>query len=172
MGTTLTALWVQGNRGAMIHIGDTRLYRLRRDNLRQLSEDHTVAAELARIGQLAPEAVSGHRMANVLTRCIRGEAPDEFTVLELDVQPGDRFLLSTDGFHHYLRDDRELIALIANGAPDAIPQCLVRFANRRGGADNITALLVDVDHDVDTLPRAASAAWHEAVELQLATALC
>ena len=65
-----------GDQVLVAHVGDTRLYRLRRDDLRQLSEDHTVAAELARIGQLAPEAVRSHRMANVLTRCVRGEAPD------------------------------------------------------------------------------------------------
>jgi serine/threonine protein phosphatase PrpC len=101
MGCTLTMLLVAGRRAVMGHVGDTRLYLLREGKLHQLSHDHTMAADLARMGDIPKDEIKTHRLAHVLTRCIGGHTAVPVDTLSVDLLPGDRFILCSDGLSDY-----------------------------------------------------------------------
>jgi protein phosphatase len=142
MGTTLVALLAEGDRVALAHVGDSRAYRIRGGRIERLTDDHTLVGELVRRGELPPSAAGFHPHRHVLTRALgvrRTVAPD---LLELAPQPGDVFLLCSDGLTGHV-DDAE-IAQLVGAAPDLDTACqrLVDLANLRGGEDNITVILL------------------------------
>jgi serine/threonine protein phosphatase PrpC/DNA-binding transcriptional MerR regulator len=148
IGTTLTALAITDDDGAVVlHVGDSRLYRLRHGRLEQLTEDHTVTADLVRTGALDERDAGSHPHRHVLTRAL-GVAP----VTELDeapvaVEAGDRLLLCTDGLYQAFEgsDPGALQdALAAGDEPQACAEELVSSAVRRGATDNATALVIVV----------------------------
>ena len=144
MGCTLTMLVLAGHRAVMGHVGDTRLYLIRDGNIEQLSTDHTLAAELVRIGYLAPEDAKDHRGAHTLTRAVGTQPSVDVETLVFDVRAGDVFLLCSDGLSGYLNSPGELLPLMRDDF-EAIPDDLVAFARRAGGEDNISAVAVRVD---------------------------
>src|SRR5205823_13230317 len=97
MGCTLTLLLVLGNKAAMAHVGDSRLYLLRSGKLSQLTTDHTMANELCLAGLITAAEVRDHQYAHVLTRAIGTQPSVVPDLLMMDVAPGDRFLLCSDG---------------------------------------------------------------------------
>ena len=143
MGATVVACLRVGTALAVAHLGDSRLYLWRRGWLERLTRDHTLAELLLDSGHISPHQYRQHPGRNTLTRHIGKEdcaAPD--TAL-LDLRPGDRLLLCTDGLTNMLTD-RE-IAAILHQAEDQETTCLrlLERANEAGGRDNITAVLVD-----------------------------
>ncbi|MAD34739.1 MAG: hypothetical protein CMJ88_13425 [Planctomycetes bacterium] len=127
MGTTLTALWFREGHAVVGHIGDTRLYRRRRDRLEVMTKDHSLEE-----GQ------------NLLTRCIgAGQSDCDPDCATLDLASGDRFLLCSDGVWNVV-EERALEALAALRDPQRAADRLVRAAVNRGGPDNATALVIDV----------------------------
>jgi PPM family protein phosphatase len=151
MGCTLTLLLVAGDRAAMAHVGDTRLYLHRSGQTYQMTTDHTFTAELVRSGYLKQNDVKGHMYSNVLTRCIGSQPAVQVDTLNFEIIPGDRFLLCSDGLSEYIPNTRWLADCLSVNSPQEIPRNLIDFANRSGGHDNITAVLVDVEdtHAVD-----------------------
>lgn len=149
MGTTLTAMLLLGRRGFIAHVGDSRLYLVRNGEARQLTEDHSVLNELRRRGRLRPEVVAKVKHRNAVTRAV-----GVFETVEVDsgqflAAPGDLFVLCSDGLHRYFHADADLAPLVEGVTEDAITQRLVDFANERGGADNVTAVVVSLpDEDV------------------------
>ncbi len=143
MGCTLTVLLCCGDKAAMAHVGDSRLYLLRGGAARQLSTDHTLAAELVRAGVVEPERAKSHPGAHVLSRVVGHTETVKVETTTFAVQPGDRFLLCSDGLSNYLETDAELAAL-ADLEDDALPKALVGFANERGGDDNVTVVYARV----------------------------
>lgn len=146
MGTTLSLIVVVGGKGFMAHVGDSRLYLLRSGRLHQLSEDHSFLWEQMKKGVLTPKQAARSRYKNVITRAVGITESVQVDTLVLDVLPGDRFLLCSDGLHGYLRSNDELAAILEDGGQSATEQ-LVRLANERGGKDNITCLLLEVPGD-------------------------
>ncbi|HLK46229.1 MAG TPA: PP2C family serine/threonine-protein phosphatase [Acidimicrobiales bacterium] len=150
MGTTLVAAAVVGgahDKVLVANVGDSRGYLLRAGTLRQLTEDHSVAAELVRLGRLEEDEGHEHPGRHVLTRALgvdRDVAPD---LIELSPLPGDRLLLCSDGLSNEL-DDHEILSLLMVGEPSDAARALVAAANAHGGLDNITAVVADVV-DVD-----------------------
>lgn len=147
MGTTLVAAAVVAGAGTerllVANVGDSRGYLLRDGSLRQLTEDHSVAAELVRMGRIEEEEGVEHPGRHVLTRALGVEqevAPD---VVELEPQRGDRLLLCSDGLSNEL-DQGELLSLLSVGEPSDAARALVAAANAHGGLDNITAVVADV----------------------------
>jgi protein phosphatase len=144
MGTTLTALAFpqQQSACAIAHVGDSRAYLWRAGRLAQLTHDHTWVQSQVDAGRLAPEQARGHPYASVLSRVLG--MPDEFETdrLIIDVQPGDVFLLCSDGLTGMLSNDEIAAVLERNPAVDGMAGDLIDEANQRGGLDNITALLV------------------------------
>lgn len=147
MGTTLTALHLdpETGRGELVHIGDSRAYRLRDGSLTRLSQDHTWVQEQVEAGVLDASVARVHPMSHVLTRVLGGArvmpAPQLRTVT---AQPGDLYLLCTDGLTGHLSDDDLHDIVSGSGEPEAIAAALVEAANERGGSDNITVALVRI----------------------------
>lgn len=148
MGTTLSMLLVAGTKGFMAHVGDSRVYLLRSGRLHQLSEDHSYLWEQIKKGALTVEQASRSRYKNVITRAVGITETVQVDTLVLDVLPGDRFLICSDGLHGYVENDRELAEVLEEGG-DAATHDLVALANGRGGKDNITCLLVEAPGDAD-----------------------
>ncbi len=144
MGCTLTLLLVAGDRAAMAHVGDTRLYLHRSGQTYQMTMDHTFTAELVRTGYLQQNDVKGHMYSNVLTRCIGSQPAVQVDTLNFEITPGDRFLLCSDGLTEYIPDNNWLADCLSVSPSDEIPRNLIDFANQSGGHDNITAVLVEV----------------------------
>ncbi len=149
MGTTMTALW-QTERSVLIaHVGDSRVYLLRKGNLRQVTDDHSVVAELLRCGLITPQEARRHPYRNVITRSL-GSAPTvEVDLLEREREPGDLWLLCTDGLSNMLTD-REMEALLGSLPPQKAADALMQKALDAGGTDNITFILAWDEGEVVT----------------------
>jgi protein phosphatase len=142
MGTTIVALLAEGDRVALAHVGDSRAYRVRGGAIRRLTDDHTLVGELVRRGEIGERAAAVHPQRHVLLRALgvrRNVDPD---LLELAPEPGDLFLLCSDGLTGHLEDAE--IAELVSGESDLDAACerLIDLANRRGGDDNITVVLL------------------------------
>jgi PPM family protein phosphatase len=154
MGTTVTAIALfkpdaKNPVVSIINVGDSRTYRMRAGELEQLTEDHSVVAELMRTGRLSPEEARGHRQRSVLTRAVGVEPTLDADTLEVLVNQGDRFLLCSDGLYSEVTDLRIAAVLRQLGDPHDASKELVRLALQNGGRDNITVLIIDVLDDRD-----------------------
>lgn len=141
MGTTMTLLSIEDGKATVGHVGDSRAYLLRGGELKQLTEDHTVAAELVAMGQLSPEAATSHPQRHMLTRTLGLTRFVNVDEIEMEILDGDRILLCSDGLTEMV-DDATIAATLAEGAPDEVVWELVELANRAGGVDNITVVVV------------------------------
>jgi protein phosphatase len=142
MGTTLTMAFTSGRRMFVIHAGDSRCYLMQAGELRQLTEDHTVAAELARQGTIRPEEVRRNKWRHVVTNVLGGAgAGVEVEVHRADVGPGDCVLVCTDGLTDMVDDGQIATVLAQEVEPEAACRRLVDLANAAGGRDNITAIV-------------------------------
>jgi protein phosphatase len=143
MGTTISAAYVFKNVLVTGQVGDSRIYRVRNNDVLQLTEDHTLVGWQIKQGLITEEEakISPHR--NVITRSVGGRDYVEVDTGVVEVRQGDRFLLCSDGLHGYL-DPEEIPDLIALGGKRAT-EAFIQLANERGGSDNITCVLVEVD---------------------------
>lgn len=162
MGTTVTALTLFGTRFLIGQVGDSRAYLLRDSRLSQLTKDHSYVQEQVDAGYLTPEQARTHPYSNVITRCVGANSDVMPDIYVGTVKASDVFLLASDGLTGML-EDYQLQELLS---PDRMPQeevdALIAEANRHGGLDNITAIIVRVDSvdaptpedDVKTQPNA------------------
>ncbi len=144
MGTTLTlGLFLPTGLLQIGHIGDSRMYLFRDNELRQLTTDHTFVAELVAMGQITVEQAETHPRRHLVTRVIGTETVDvdEF---DLDLEPGDRIVMCSDGLNSMLRDTEIARILRKSDAPSDAAWSLVEAANAAGGNDNTTVAVVDV----------------------------
>jgi PPM family protein phosphatase len=142
MGTTMTLLQIEEGVAQFAHVGDSRAYLLRDGDLRQVTDDHTVAAEYVAKGQLSPEEAASHPQRHMLVRTLgltRFVNIDEVT---FDLKTGDRLLLCSDGLTEMVKDDA-ISRTLAEGTPDEVVWKLVEMANNAGGVDNITVVVVE-----------------------------
>ena len=144
MGTTLTAAVLAGSTLHLAHVGDSRAYRLRTGELRQLTRDHSWVAEQAAAGLLTPEEARGHPRRSMLTRALGTEPTVELDEATIRVRGQDILLLCSDGLHS-LATDEEIARVLAEQEPQAACEALVKQANARGGDDNITAVVLRID---------------------------
>ncbi len=144
MGTTLVALLVRGPSAWIAHVGDSRCYLLRGGVLTRCTEDHSLVGEQVRLGVLRPEDAELSPLRNVITRAVGVGEGLRAEVRELAIEPGDTFLLCSDGLTRELREDS--IARLLGSAANLETAChaLVDGANANGGHDNITCVLVRV----------------------------
>jgi serine/threonine protein phosphatase PrpC len=144
MGTTCTLVLVDERKAHIAHVGDSRAYRLRKGQLEQLTEDHTLVARMVREGKIRPEEADRHPHGNIVTRALGVDSDVSVDVLSFEIEPGDRFLLCSDGLSSML--DHESIADVLTGEeqPQIAAELLVDLANEAGGEDNITVIIVDV----------------------------
>ncbi len=145
MGTTMTIALVDEDRVTIGHVGDSRAYRLRDSQLEQLTEDHSLVAELVRSGKLAPEEADSHPQRNVITRVLGSDPDVDVDVFTTEAEAGDVFLLCSDGLTTMVGEQRivEIFAAHA-GDLDSAARALVNDANRGGGEDNITVVCFEM----------------------------
>ena len=161
MGTTLTLVMFVGSKGIMAHVGDSRLYLKRGENLFQLSNDHTLANEMHLQGLLSAKQARESKFQHVLTRSLGPHPAVEVETLLFDVLTDDVFLLCTDGLSNYLTDEQETVAMLSADEPRDAVRRLVGAAIERGGNDNVTAIVlhvqsggtIDCDESQDFLDR-------------------
>ena len=143
MGTTLSVLLIVDTEVIIGHVGDSRIYRQRGEQLKQLTLDNTFVQEMVTDGELKPEDASRHPLRNVLTRAVGTMEPlDEvFTSIE-DLVPGDFFLLCSDGLHDMISPDIILKTLHTLHDPVEAADRLVELALANGGNDNVTVIVI------------------------------
>lgn len=143
MGSTVAALYLHEDRGYVLWAGDSRIYRHRHGDFAQLTDDHSLVQELHRLGELTADEAENHPSSNVITRAI-GVADDiEVQVRQVDLEPGDRFLLCSDGLFKDVKS-AEVEANLALPSPRQALDELIKLALRRGGTDNVTGIVVQL----------------------------
>ncbi|WP_347092027.1 PP2C family protein-serine/threonine phosphatase [Sphingomonas parapaucimobilis] len=141
MGSTVVALLIRGDRFAALWVGDSRAYLLRDDMLVPLTRDHSQVQEMVDRGLIAPEDAAHHPRGHVLARAIGVGARIAVDVVADSVEPGDRFLLCSDGLSGPVADE-ELRRSLARHAPSAAVADLIAQALARGAPDNVTAIVI------------------------------
>lgn len=150
MGTTMTVALVEDGRVVFGHVGDSRAYLIRSGSIEQLTDDHSLVAELVRSGRLTPEEAEAHPQRSVITRAVGTEPDVDVDTFTIDPEDGDLFLICSDGLTDMV-DDGTIIEAIERHRDDLdeAAKALVGAANRVGGEDNITVLLVEVGEEAE-----------------------
>ena len=170
--TTATIAVLDGYGVYVVHVGDSRLYLSHERELRQLTNDHTLVADLVRIGQLKPEAAASHRLRGVVSRSIGQASTCRADLVYVEVAPGDRLLLCTDGISDYV-DDAALLQALRNGGT---AHGIVQTALQLGTADNATAIVVNLPEPgvptTSIMPVAAAFDHTERLDLLAGLSFC
>jgi len=143
MGTTISAMLIRGGYAVTGQVGDSRIYRVVGDTVEQLTEDHTLIAWQLKQGLITPAEAKTSPHRNVITRAVGNREYVEVDTRLIALEKGDRFLLCSDGLHGYLREG-DVAPIVKLGGAAACKK-FIDLANERGGKDNITAVLVEVD---------------------------
>lgn len=147
MGSTVVALWINCGRAHYCHLGDSRLYLLRGNRLQQLTEDHSLVQQQLALGLISKSEARTHAYRNVVTRAVGVPDNSPIPVGEAALEEGDRLMLACDGLTDPLDDDTLQAMLLDEPDPHRAGHALVDAANRAGGPDNITVVLVDYRED-------------------------
>ncbi|MCM1981473.1 Stp1/IreP family PP2C-type Ser/Thr phosphatase [Lyngbya confervoides] len=148
MGTTVVVVIFPENESPWCaHVGDSRLYRYRNEELVQLTEDHTWIAQAISAGMLDADQAREHPWRHVLAQCLGREDLSRIDIQPIDLQAGDRLLLCSDGLTEELSDDLILKYLNATVPLEEASETLVEAAKEEGGQDNITVILVESQHN-------------------------
>ncbi len=145
MGTTAVVVMFRDDQHWLAHVGDSRLYRVRNSSLEQITEDHTWVARAMKAGDITPEQARMHPWRHVLSQCLGRKDLQSVDVQPLDIQPGDRLLLCSDGLTEELSDDLISSYLQPSLSNDEAALKLVEAAKEKGGRDNITVVIVEID---------------------------
>ena len=159
MGTTLTALLIRDKYISLLHVGDSRCYRLRGNSLEQLSNDHTIIQELLDQGAISPAEALEHPQRSMLTQALRGDG-DVTPVLQMyEIKKGDRYLLCSDGLSGVLTEKELKVGLKKSNKDDAI-KFLIDATYVNGAPDNVTVLIADISDEART-PTSLLGAAHD-----------
>jgi protein phosphatase len=146
MGTTVVLFMPVGDEAYVCHVGDSRLYLLRGEELFQVTEDHSLVNRLVRQGQITAAEALRHPHKNLITRCVGIQPEVEVDTLYLDLQAGDRFLLCSDGLSDMVSFE-ELRGLCQLYRGQELVRAAITAANDAGGGDNVTVLVLEVEDD-------------------------
>ncbi len=149
MGTTVTALQAAGDAGRIAHVGDSRAYLLRAGALQQLTQDHTLVQQMVDEGNLDADEAERHPARHIMTRALGVDEQVAVDQLSLDLHPGDRILLCSDGLTGMLSADDIHDLMERETDAQRTADALVQLAVERGGEDNVTVLVVDVESGDD-----------------------
>ncbi len=143
MGTTLTSLFLRDNSVALLHIGDSRAYRLRGNTFEQLSVDHTVIQELLNQGAISESDIATHPQRSVLTQVLMGEGSLELPLPVFEGKVKDRYLVCSDGLSSVL-SEKEIKSLIKGKGRDEAVNALIDATYINGAPDNVTVVIADI----------------------------
>ena len=147
MGTTLTAIALQDSTALLGHVGDSRAYLMRDGAVTQVTEDHSLVEQLVREGRLTPEEAQNHPQRAIITRALGVDPDVQVDTYRIDLKPGDRLMICSDGLTNMLSDETIAQTLRRHADPQQAADTLVDMANQAGGDDNITVVLVDALSD-------------------------
>lgn len=147
MGTTIVVTFFMGGVCYIGHVGDSRVYRFRDGQLNQLTEDHSLLNDYIKMRQLTPEEIEAFPHKNVIVRALGMKDSVQVDIMHEGAQPGDVYLLCSDGLSGMISDEQMANILRAGGDLDAQCEALIDGANEAGGTDNITVILVRIDPD-------------------------
>jgi serine/threonine protein phosphatase PrpC/CRP-like cAMP-binding protein len=143
MGTTLSAVLVVEPHAFVAHVGDSRIYLVRNETVHQVTEDHTVANELLRLGMISRDQLDKVPRKNAITRAVGVYQHAEVDTLTLELLPNDQLVLSSDGLAGYLDEtNTDIRRFLAEPDGERSVKAMIDFANEQGGKDNVTVLLV------------------------------
>ena len=145
MGTTTTAGMVDDGVLYLVHVGDSRAYLVRAGRMTQITDDHSIVAEMVRRGALSPTDAEQHPARHVITRALGVDTEVQIDALRVDLEPGDVVLLCTDGLSGPVDDDVILQVLEGSRSLKDAASGLIAQANAAGGPDNVTVVLARVD---------------------------
>jgi protein phosphatase len=143
MGTTAVVLFIQDGKGFIAHVGDSRAYLVKNGEIRQLTADHSLVAEQLRAGFITEEELKHHKFKNIITRSVGFQNEVEIDLLIRDLEPGDRFLLCSDGLTN-LVEEPDLHKIVLKNQPKEACKKLIDLANKRGGDDNVTVVIANI----------------------------
>ncbi len=162
MGTTLTAASFADGTLRLAHVGDSRAYLLREGTIQVLTEDHTLVHRMVEKGEITEAEADVHPYRSVLTRAVGVDPAVHVDEATVEIVQGDRVLLCSDGLHGMITDDEIAGILAAESDPNRAAEDLIEAANRAGGVDNITVVVLDfVEGDEDPLAQATAAKARE-----------
>ncbi len=144
MSTTLSALLVRAGLAFAVHVGDSRVYRVRNSSVLQLTEDHTLINYKVKHGMMTKAEAEKAAGKNVITRAVGHKDYVQVDTADIDISTGDRFLLCSDGLHGYFNSDKEVDDLCGEGQLEECADACIALANQRGGKDNITSVVIEV----------------------------
>jgi serine/threonine protein phosphatase PrpC len=153
MGTTITLALVEDGTVTFGHVGDSRAYLIRDHGIEQLTDDHSLVAELVRSGKLSPEEAEIHPQRSVITRALGTDPDVDVDTFSVEPQAGDLFLICSDGLTSMIEDDviRDVVERKRDDL-DAAARELVEKANRSGGEDNITVVFFEIAEEGADVP--------------------
>ena len=154
LGTTITVALVENGQVRIGHVGDSRAYRLRDGRLEQLTDDHSLVAELVRSGKLSPEEAETHPQRSVITRALGTDPDVDVDRVNVTTRAGDLFLLCSDGLTSMV-DDERILEIVERNRDDLerAAKTLIKEANRAGGEDNITVIAFEIVEAPDETTR-------------------
>ncbi|MFP5297672.1 MAG: Stp1/IreP family PP2C-type Ser/Thr phosphatase [Actinomycetota bacterium] len=144
MGTTCTLLYLDGSTAHFAHVGDSRAYLFRDDQMSQITEDHTLVERMIREGRIQREEAASHPQRSVITRALGIDGDVEVDEVDIEVVDGDRIMLCSDGLSSMLEPETIARILRDGGSAQRTADVLVEEANTAGGEDNITVVVIDV----------------------------
>ncbi len=148
MGTTLSGLLLIDQHAYFMHVGDSRIYRLRGNDFEQISVDHSLVQEQVDAGLITQDEANNSKYKNIITRSVGFERSTLPDTGKLSCAPDDLFLICSDGLSNMLSSD-EIQEILSKKDPDIALEFFVNLANSRGGDDNITALIVRIENETD-----------------------
>ena len=143
LGTTLTALFIRNNQAVLLHVGDSRAYRIRGTAIEQLSVDHTVMQELLKAGTITEADIAEHPQRSMLTQALMGSQTLSIGLHIFDLKDSDRFILCSDGLSGVL-SDKEIKSLVKSQKPEDAVKALVDATYINGAPDNVTVVVADI----------------------------
>ena len=151
LGTTLTALFIRDNQAVLLHVGDSRAYRIRGASIEQLSVDHTVMQELLSAGTITQADVAEHPQRSMLTQALMGSQILSIGLHVSELKDEDRFILCSDGLSGVLAD-KEIKTLVKSQSPKDAVTALIDATYINGAPDNVTVVIADVSSKAPAEP--------------------
>lgn len=142
MGTTITLCYIFGNKIYIGHVGDSRAYFITEDNIRQITDDHSLVNELIKNGSITPEEAINHPQKNLITRAVGTSSEIQLDFYTLDYKLDDILIICSDGLSNMLKDDDIMKLIKSEDDIDIACNNLISIANENGGRDNITVIAI------------------------------
>ncbi len=146
MGSTVVALYIHDRQCVFMWAGDSRIYRFRNNVLEQMTEDHSFVQELVSLGEIRREDMEKHPSSHIITRAIGVHDELQLETVQASLEPGDRYLICSDGLFKDLTDDEIANGMASTTVEDAV-KALTDLALERGGRDNTTSIVIHAEND-------------------------